>query len=161
MSFVQDNGGMYSVTRPVSEKEIIRKAQAILRTRMLQSEVLTSPGATRSFLQMKLSQHDREVFAVVYLTSQHQVIKYEELFQGTIDGASVYPRIVVKKALEVNASAIIMAHNHPSGVAEPSTADRRITERITSALALVDVRVLDHIICTPSDSYSFAEGGLI
>lgn len=161
MSFIQEDGGLYTVSRPVSEKEIIRKAQALLRTRMLQSEVLSSPNATRSYLQMKLTPYDREVFAVVYMTSQHQVIRYEELFQGTIDGAAIYPRIVVKKALELNASAIIMAHNHPSGVAEPSSADRRITERITSALGLVDVRVLDHIICTVDASYSFAENGLI
>lgn len=152
---------MYSLRRPVSEKEIVKKAQAILRLRMLDSEVLSSPDATRSYLQMKLCDYDREVFAVVFLTSQHQVIKYEELFQGTIDGASVYPRVVVKRALDLNASAVILAHPHPSGVSSPSSADRRITERITNALSLVDIRVLDHIIVTNHASYSFAENGLM
>jgi DNA repair protein RadC len=161
MSFIQENGGMYSVSSPVSEDQIIEQAQRILRGRLLSSETLSSPVATRSYLQMKLSDYDREVFAVVFLTSQHQVIEYEELFQGTVDGAAVYPRVVVKRALELNATAVILAHPHPSGDATPSQADKRITERLVSALALVDIRVLDHIIVSCEGSYSFAENGLI
>lgn len=161
MSFIEENGGMYSVSSPVSEDQIIEKAQLILAERMYSTEVLSSPQVTRSFLQVKLGDYDREVFSVVFLTSQHQVIEYEEMFQGTIDGAAVYPREVVKRALEHNASAVILAHPHPSGEPSPSQADRRITERITSALSLVDIRVLDHIIVSVGGTYSFAEHGLM
>jgi DNA repair protein RadC len=102
-----------------------------------------------------------EVFACIYVDNRHRIIAFEELFQGTIDGASVHPRVVVQRALELNAAAVLFAHNHPSGVAEPSMADQRITERLRSALALIDVRVLDHFIVTAEDSVSFAERSLL
>ena len=121
---------------------------------------LTSPADTRQFLAAHLRDFSHEVFAALFLDQRHRVICYEELFTGTIDGASVHPREVVKKALSYNAAAIIFAHNHPSGVAEPSTADERITRRLKDALSLVDVRVLDHFV-VGDDIVSFAERGLL
>lgn len=122
---------------------------------------ITDPGMTRRYLMTKLRAYTREVFACLYLDNQHRLIKYEELFFGTIDGASVHPREVVKGALEHNAAAVIFAHNHPSGIAEPSQADQRITDRLKSALLLVDVRVLDHMIVGDREVVSLAERGLL
>jgi DNA repair protein RadC len=123
--------------------------------------VLKSPEHTRRFLHLHLRDASREVFSCLFLDSQHAVICCEDLFWGTLDGAAVYPREVVKRVLQLRAGAVIFAHNHPSGVAEPSTADRRITERLQAALALVDVRVLDHIIIGCGEHFSFADGGLL
>ncbi|MEM9151635.1 MAG: DNA repair protein RadC [Cyanobacteria bacterium P01_F01_bin.3] len=145
----------------LTDDQIIAKALEILERRMLTTEHLTSPQATTSFLKLKLAGRDREAFCAVYLTAQHQVIAFEELSHGTLDAASVYPRVVIKAVLDQAAAAVIFAHNHPSGVAEPSIADRRITERLVEALALIEVRVLDHIIIGGANSYSFAEQGLL
>lgn len=123
--------------------------------------VMNSPEATRRFLASRLSVQAREVFAVLFLDNRHRVIVYEELFFGTIDGASVHPREVVRRALSHHAAAVILAHNHPSGIAEPSNADQAITRRLCSALELIDVRVLDHFIVGEGTPYSFAENGLI
>jgi len=123
-------------------------------------DVLTSPEATRGYLISRLRDIPYEVFACLFLDNKHRVIAYEELFRGTIDGASVHPREVVKRALHHNAAAVILAHNHPSGVAEPSQADERITQRLKDALALVDIRVLDHMV-VGDEVVSFAERGLI
>jgi len=124
-------------------------------------DAISDPGVTRRYLKSKLRGYTREVFACMYLDNQHRLIRYEELFFGTIDGASVHPREVVKRVLKHNAAAVIFAHNHPSGVAEPSQADRRITDRLKSALLLVDVRVLDHMIVGDEEVLSFAERGLL
>ncbi|MEH6589408.1 MAG: DNA repair protein RadC [Halioglobus sp.] len=124
-------------------------------------DVLSSPEATRVFLQHHLGGRRREVFSCIFLDSQHQLICCEDLFLGTIDGAAVYPREVAVRALQYSAAAVIFAHNHPSGVAEPSAADRRITERLQAALNLLDIRVLDHIIVGAGVGYSFAEAGLL
>jgi len=124
-------------------------------------DVLSSPSATRRFLQYHLGSRSREVFTCLFLDSQHRVQRCEDLFFGTLDGAAVYPREVAVRALQYGAAAVIFAHNHPSGVAEPSSADRRITERLCSALALLDIRVLDHIIVGSGREYSFAEQGLL
>src|SRR5690606_39423650 len=124
-------------------------------------DVLSSPAATRRFLQYHLGSRNREVFTCVFLDSQHRVQRCEDLFFGTLDGAAVYPREVAVRALQYGAAAVIFAHNHPSGVAEPSQADRRITERLQSALGLLDIRVLDHVIIGRGQSYSFAESGLL
>ena len=124
-------------------------------------DVLTSPGETRRFLQYHLGSHSAEVFTCLFLDSQHRVLRCEDLFFGTLDGATVYPREVAIRALQYGAAAVIFAHNHPSGVAEPSSADRRITERLCSALSLLDIRVLDHIIVGCGREYSFAEQGLL
>jgi DNA repair protein RadC len=126
-----------------------------------QGAVLNSPSRTRQFLQYHLRDPSREVFCCLFLNAQHALIRCENLFFGTLDGAAVYPRVVLQRALALEAAAVIFAHNHPSGIAEPSAADRRITERLQSALALVDIRVLDHIIVGRGRSYSFAEDGLI
>tara|TARA_R110002072_G_scaffold1369_9_gene11394 strand:+ start:2612 stop:3313 length:702 start_codon:yes stop_codon:yes gene_type:complete len=135
--------------------------ERFLFARLERGDGLLDPATTRRFLKSKLRDYDREVFACLFLDNQHRVISYEELFFGTIDGASVHPREVVKRVLHHNAAAVIFAHNHPSGVAEPSQADQRITDRLKSALMLVDVRVLDHMIVGDSEVMSFAETGLI
>jgi DNA repair protein RadC len=123
--------------------------------------VLNSPSETRRFLQHHLGSRNREVFTCLFLDSQNRVQRCEDLFLGTLDGAAVYPREVAVRALQYGAAAVIFAHNHPSGVAEPSSADRRITERLQSALSLLDIRVLDHIIVGAGREYSFAEEGLL
>ncbi len=126
-----------------------------------QGDALTSPEATRIYLSNQLRGYSYEVFAALFLDNQHRVIKFEELFRGTIDGASVYPREVAKKALEHNAAAIIFAHNHPSGICQPSQSDKLITERLQKALALFDIRVLDHFVIGEGEPFSFAEAGLL
>lgn len=128
---------------------------------MEKGECISDPEITRQFLQIQLLGYTREVFACLFLDNQHRLIKYEELFFGTIDGASVHPREVVKKALAFNAAAVIFAHNHPSGISEPSQADKRITERLCSALGLVEIRVLDHLVVGDTEITSFAERGLL
>ncbi len=142
-------------------RSLLDLALRVLAHRHRRGESLTSPEASRAYLRLKIGERKFEVFACVFLDNRHRIIDFEELFQGTIDGASVHPRVVVQRALELNAAAVVLAHNHPSGVAEPSMADQRITERLKSALALIDVRVLDHFIVTAEDSTSFAERGLL
>jgi len=122
---------------------------------------LSSPRATRDFLVAKLRDLEHEVFCCLYLDKRHRLIHFEELFRGTIDGASVHPREIVKLALQRNAAAIIIAHNHPSGIAEPSQADELITQRVKEALGLVDIRLLDHIVVGDGVSVSLAERGLL
>ncbi len=122
---------------------------------------LTSPGATSRFLQARLRDLDHELFCALFLDNRHRVIRFQPLFRGTIDGASVHPRDVVKQALGLNAAAMILAHNHPSGVAEPSQADHLITRRLRDALALVDIRVLDHLVVGDGTCFSFAEQGFL
>lgn len=136
-------------------------SERYLQHSFTKGEAISDPVQTRKYLKSKLRGYEREVFACLYLDNQHRLINYEELFFGTIDGASVHPREVVKRVLAHNAAAVIFAHNHPSGLAEPSQADRRITDRLKSALMLVDVRVLDHMIVGESEVVSFAERGLI
>jgi len=123
------------------------------------SDKLRSPSDTRDFLRARLRGYDHEVFAVLFLDNQHRVISYEELFRGTLDSCSVHPREVVKRSLAHRAGAVIFAHNHPSGVAEPSTADRQITRRLQEALALIEVRTLDHLVIGDGEPVSFAERG--
>jgi DNA repair protein RadC len=123
-------------------------------------DVLSSPEDTRAFLVLQLRDNPSEIFAALFLDNRHRVIAFEELFHGTIDGASVHPREVVKRSLYHNAAALILAHNHPSGMAEPSQADQRITQRLKEALALIDVRILDHIVIGDK-LVSFAERGLL
>jgi DNA repair protein RadC len=122
---------------------------------------LTGPQATRAFLSARLRGYAYEVFGCLFLDNRHRVIQFEEMFRGTIDGASVHPREVVKRALDYNAAAVIFAHNHPSGVAEPSQADQLLTRRLKDALALLDIRVLDHIVIGDGEAVSLAERGLL
>lgn len=145
----------------VSDTEILHWAERILQKRFERSNYLTSPNATSEFLHVTFADDHRELFAMVLLNNQHSVIGYEILFLGTIDGAAVYPREVVKTALDYNAAAVIFTHNYPSGVAEPSQADRSITERLKRALDTIDVRVLDHLVVGGTEIVSFAERGFI
>ena len=148
-------------TDSTNDDAIIAQAQNIIRTRLTCSETpLTNPAETRQYFQVMLGTSEHEIFSCVMLDNRNRPIAYREMFRGTIDGASVYPREVVKQALSDNAAAIILAHNHPSGNPEPSSADINITKRLKDALALVDIRVLDHMIIG-EDVTSFSERGLI
>ena len=144
---------------------LLRAATELVRRgaeqRLREEQVLASPQQTQRFLQYHLGGRDREVFSCLFLDSQHRLLRCEDLFLGTLDGAAVYPRVVAVHALRHQAAAVILAHNHPSGVAEPSAADHRITERLCDALALLDIRVLDHIIIGRGQAFSFAEQGLM
>ena len=132
-----------------------------LQAELARRDCLDSPATTRRFLASRLRHLPHEVFACLLLDNRHRVIAFEELFRGTIDGASVHPREVVRLVIRFNAAAVILAHNHPSGVAEPSRADIQLTRRLTDALALVDVRVLDHVVIGEGDGVSLAERGLL
>ncbi|GAA3543803.1 RadC family protein [Zobellella aerophila] len=136
--------------------ELMRR---FLDERLVRTHALTSPQLTRQYLQAQLRDQPREVFALLLLDNQHRVIKFHELFYGTLDAAAVYPREIVALALKLSVAAVILVHNHPSGVAEPSRADRMITERIQSALGLLDIRVLDHLVVGDGETVSFAERG--
>lgn len=140
---------------------VLEMGRRHLWERLQRGEALSSPDETRHFLQSRLRDYPHEVFACLLLDNRHRVIAFEELFRGTIDAASVYPREVVKLALARNAAALIVAHNHPSGVAEPSRADENLTRRLKEALALVDIRLLDHFVIGDGEIVSFAERGLL
>lgn len=143
----------------VQLQAVMEIARRHLGEELERGEALTDPGRVRRFLSARLRDLPHEVFACLFLDNRHRVIRFEELFRGTIDGAAVPPREVVKTALGYNAAAVILAHNHPSGIAEPSQSDRRITERLREALGLVDIRLLDHFVVGDGDPVSFAERG--
>ncbi|GIU03596.1 RadC family protein [Shewanella morhuae] len=136
-------------------------ARRVAQENLQRGQILTNPDLTRDYLMRQLADRPYEVFAVLLLDSQHRVIQFVELFRGTIDSASVYPREVVSLVLEKKAAAVIVCHNHPSGIAEPSQADRRITERLKNALATIDVSLLDHMVVGDQEIVSFAERGWI
>lgn len=159
--YVYEDSGNYRFSRSLTPSEVVDLAEAILAERVAKGPVLASPQETRRYLSLRYGDVPREVFSVLFLDNRHRLIAIEELFLGTIDGASVHPREVVKRCLEHNCAAVILAHNHPSGVAEPSQADLRITQRLKEALALVDVRVLDHLVIGGVESVSLAERGLV
>lgn len=140
---------------------VMEMARRALREEITRTDALTSPQAVRDYLRLNLQTREHEVFVAVFLDTQHRVIAVEELFRGSLKETSVYPREVVKRALALNAAAVIFAHNHPSGVAEPSFADETITHALKKALALVDVRVLDHFIVAAGGGVSLAERGLV
>lgn len=166
-SLLQSNFSEFSEIKGLGADKYVQLQSAMelgkrqMEHRLTRHGALNNPQSTRNFLQIRLRHYHHEVFACLFLDNRHRVICFEELFSGTIDGASVYPREVVKRALRHNAAAIILSHNHPSGVAEPSQADRNITRRLVDALALVDIRVLDHIVIGDGESVSFAERGLL
>lgn len=139
----------------------VEMARRALQEEMRSGDALNSPGAVRDYLRLLLGGRTQEVFMVIFLDAQHRALASEELFQGTLTQTSVYPREVVKRALHHNAAAVILAHNHPSGVAEPSQSDRLLTDALKQALALVDVRVLDHFIVAGTACLSFAERGMV
>lgn len=144
------------------EKQIISRAKKILLDKSRQDQVaFESPKVVKDYLQLQCAALENEVFGIVMLDTKHRLLGIKQLFTGTIDGASVYPREVVKAALKANAAAVFFYHNHPSGVVDPSQADKVLTERLKESLALVDVRVLDHFIVGLEGAFSFAENGLL
>lgn len=145
----------------VQLQAMLELSQRQMFEQLEERDALTSSELTRQYLRARLRHYEHEVFACLYLDNQHRVVKLEELFSGTIDGAAVYPREVVKRCLHNNAAAVIFAHNHPSGIAEPSQADIGITARLKAALNTIDVRVLDHIVVGRCEAVSFAERGLL
>ncbi|GAA0789474.1 RadC family protein [Marinobacterium sediminicola] len=145
----------------VQLQAVLEMSRRHLEAQLTRESALESPAMVRRYLASRLRHEPREVFACLLLDNRHRVIRYQALFFGTINAASVHPREVVKLALAHNAAALILAHNHPSGVAEPSLADRQITDRLIQALGLVEIRVLDHIVIGDGESISFAERGLI
>jgi DNA repair protein RadC len=155
---VRDAQGRYVLA---TADQILDAARQAIEHKMQRGASFTSPAAVKEYLRAKLAGYEHEVFAVLFLDSQHRLIEYAEMFRGTIDSASVHPREVVKEALRHNAAAVIVSHNHPSGNPAPSAGDRALTQQLKAALALVDVRVLDHVIVGGSRSASFAEDGLL
>lgn len=145
-----------------AQKAVINNALNII-SNLYQREplVATAPELVKQFCQLHLGHLEHEVFGILFLDNRHQLIKYSELFRGTIDGASVHPREVAKEALYSNAAAVILTHNHPSGICEPSNADLNITARLVEVLGLFDIRVLDHLIVSHRSTMSFAEHGLL
>lgn len=145
----------------VQLQAVLEMSRRALQEELQRGDALDSPRAVRDYLQLLLAGRQQEVFLVLFLDTQHRVIAFEELFHGTLGQTSVYPREVVKRALSHNAAAVILAHNHPSGVAEPSQSDRLLTDALKQALGLVDVRVLDHFVVAVGQTLSFAERGLM
>jgi len=146
----------------MSEQEIINQALTILETRLHQPDVIiTETTDATDYLKLQFAGLEHESFRVMLLNNQHGLIQLKELFRGTISTAMIYPREVVKAALEFNAAAVIFTHNHPSGTCDPSQADKRITQHLVDALKLIDVRVLDHIVLGGNETYSFAQHGLL
>jgi len=155
---VRDEQGRYA---PATAEQILAAARKVIDQKIQRGEAFTSPELVKEYLIAKLAGFEHEVFAALFLDAKHRLIDYVEIFRGTIDSASVYPREVVKEALRANAAAVIFSHNHPSGNPEPSQADKTLTQRLKEALALVDVRSLDHIIVAGQRTVSFAEEGLL
>ena len=155
------DGFSLSELNDVEKRSLMAMALTMLTEQHRPGNALGSPEETRRYLRIRLAEYKNEVFGCLFLDNRHRIIEVAELFHGTIDGASVHPRVVVQKALELNSAAILLYHNHPSGVAEPSHADESITRRLKDALALVDVRVLDHFVVTAGESVSFAERGIL
>lgn len=155
---VRDVDGQY---RPAHADEVLCHARRLLANRVRRGATMSSPQAVKDHLRLELGALEHEVFCVLFLDAQHRIIALKQLFRGTVSQTSVYPREVVKEALSVNAAAVILAHNHPSGSVEPSRADEFLTQTLKTALALVDVRVLDHLVVAGADVCSFAERGLV
>ena len=153
--------GTYLVTELINEEDLLTIANQIARQKLAKGEAITDKHLAHQALQGLLQTRDREVFAALFLDSQHRILAYEELFLGTLSAATVYPRDVVKRALHHNAAALMLVHNHPSGYPEPSRADIEIIQRLQDALALVDIRILDHLVVGTEGVVSLAERGLI
>ncbi|MFW7342261.1 DNA repair protein RadC [Pollutimonas sp. H1-120] len=155
---VRDAQGCYL---PASSDQILEAARQVVDQKMTRGTAFSSPAVVKEYLTTKLSGLDVEVFAVLFLDSQHCLIEYVEMFQGTLNQTSVYPREVVRAALDRHAAAVIVSHNHPSGVPEPSAADEALTAHLKQALTLMDIRMLDHIVVAGQKTTSFAERGLL
>lgn len=155
---VRDVDGQY---RPARAEEVLSQARRVLSQRVRRGATMSSPQAVKDHLRLEIGGLEHEVFCVLFLDAQHRIIVLKQMFRGTVTQTSVYPREVVKEALAQNAAAVILAHNHPSGAPEPSRADEHLTQTLKTALALVDVRVLDHLVVGGGDVVSFAERGLL
>ncbi len=158
---VNETTGKYKSRRPLTEEQILKASYAIIKNRVKSGFVMNNIAVTGAYLREAMADYEHEVFACLFLDNRHRLIKFEEMFRGTIDSASVHPREVVKRALQLNAAAIVLAHNHPSGDATPSQADKCVTSKIQEALSLIDIRLLDHFIIGVAKPFSFAEKGLI
>lgn len=158
---INSNNGIFTVTRQVTSDEIIAKAREILAARVLGSHELTSSRHVRDYLATELAGLEHEVFGAIFMDNHHRVICCRKIFTGTLNGCAVYPREIVKEALKHNAAAVILFHNHPSGVAEPSRADELLTTRLKEVLGQIDVRVLDHLVIGGAEAVSFSERGLL
>jgi len=156
--FFAEEGSTYYVRELAAARELVKRS---LEGKIGGKESFSSPANVSKYLKVLLAGYEHEVFACLFLNNRHHLIAAEELFRGTINGTSVHPREVVKRALTLNAAAVIFAHNHPSGVAEPSMADISLTDRLKAALGMVDIRVLDHFVVTTASSISMAERGMI
>jgi DNA repair protein RadC len=159
MSIIRDKRGNYTIRKISSEALLDLAADILAENTRNGGKAFTSPDVTEQFIKLKIGLEQSEVFGVMFLDNKHRLISFDRMFNGTIDGASVHPREVVRRALQHNAAAAVLAHNHPSGDCQPSSADKRITERLKTALELIDVRILDHIIVSGDNSYSFAQTG--
>lgn len=151
--------GTYIADAPLTEDDILTMAKQLARRRLAKGRSIGCSTSAARYLRTIMQGYEREVFAVVFLDTRHRVIAFEELFQGTVDAAAVYPREVVKRALELSATAVLLTHNHPSGAPDPSEFDRLITRRLSQALGLIDIRVLDHMVVGTEGSVSLAERG--
>jgi len=156
-----EEAGTYIVPEQVTEADILDMALKLARGRLSKGRKIEQPSSAFSYMQTLMHEYEHEVFGVLFLDTKHRVIRFEELFKGTLDAASVYPREVTKRALELNAAAVILVHNHPSGDPEPSEADKRITHRLRDALSLVDIRTLDHVVVAYEGCVSLAERGYL
>ena len=164
MSLVANDSCVEPRFAPASQSDdwIIRQAIALLEQRVFKKgPSLERPAAVKDYLNLKLAAEPNEVFAIVFLNSMHEVLAYEPMFKGTVHSTTVHARPILQRALELNAAAVVLAHQHPSGATEPSNADRVLTQQLQAALALIDVRVLDHIIVGQGAPFSFAESGLL
>lgn len=155
---MRDAEGHY---RPACPEEVLHVARRVLSQRVRRGATMSSPQAVKDHLRLEIGVLEHEVFCVLFLDAQHRIIQLRQMFRGTISQTSVYPREVVKEALSLNAAAVILAHNHPSGAAEPSRADEFLTQTLKTALALVDVRVLDHLVVAGADVVAFSDRGLL
>ena len=155
---VRNEDGTY---RQATADEVLRHARQVLSRWVRRGATMSSPEAVKDFLRLRIGTLDHELFAVLFLDAQNRIIEIKDMFRGTLTQTSVYPREVVKDALALNAASVILAHNHPSGLAEPSRADELLTQALKTALALVDVRVLDHLVVAAAHTISFAERGLL
>lgn len=161
MGLIRDRQGNYKLTGSTTEADVLAAAEGILRAKLTREGSISNPTDASDFLRMRLGALAHEEFHILWLDNRHQILSCEKLFTGTIDGASVYPREIVRAALQINACAAILTHNHPSGNPEPSTADRTITRDISAALKLIGVRVLDHIVVGAGSTVSMAGRGLM
>ena len=159
--WVADANGNYTFKRAVAGDELVTLALEVLRRRHRKGATIMSPEAARRWFRLELADDLEEIFGILWLDNRHRVIEFERMFRGSIAQSSVFPRAIVRSAMAKNAAACMLVHNHPSGVCEPSIADREITDRIVDALKLIDVRVLDHHVVTPTEAMSFSERGYL